>query len=91
MTCLCWNVRSLNNKTDLIMDYVVNNNIMQFFVTETWITDMNNHTTASIKSYGYLIHHCFRSNSAGGGVAIIYKANMKIIKVFIKHPRSLNH
>ena len=88
MTCLCWNVRSLNNKTDLIMDYVVNNNIMQFFVTETWITDMNNHTTASIKSYGYLIHHCFRSNSAGGGVAIIYKANMKIIKVFIKHPRS---
>ena len=83
--CVCWNVRSINNKTDSIMNFVVDNEISLFFVTETWLTDMYNHTTATIKSYGYQIHHCFRSNTGGGGVAIIFKPLLKVVKIFVKH------
>ena len=70
------------------MDLVVNNNISLFFVTETWLTDMNNHTTASIKSYGFHIHHCFRHQNAGGGVAIIFKPTCKVVKIFHNHANS---
>ena len=45
-----------------------------FFATETWLTDIVNHTIAIIKSYGYKIHHCFCETIRGGGVAIIYKS-----------------
>ena len=67
------------------MDYVVDNAISLFFVTETWLTDLNNHTTAVIKSYGFDIRHHFRSAGNGGGVAIIFKPYLKVIKVSIKH------
>ena len=70
------------------MDYVVDNNISFFFVTETWLTDLNNHTTAIIKSHGFDIRHHFRSSGSGGGVAIIYKPYLKVIKVSIKHSDS---
>ena len=70
------------------MDFVVNNNISLFFVTETWLTDMNNHTTASIKSYGFQMHHCFRQNNAGGGVAIIFKPSIDVVKIFYDHAKS---
>ena len=68
------------------MDYVLNNSIKLFFVSETWLTDMNNHTTAIIKSYGFEMKHHFRSSQYGGGVAIIYKPYFKVMKVSIKHP-----
>ena len=70
------------------MNYVTDHDITQFFVTETWITEINNHTTATVKSFGYSIHHCFRSNTMGGGVAIIFKSTMKVVKMFIRHPGS---
>ena len=63
-------MRSINNKVDNVMSFVTDNDIAVFFITETWLTDMNNHTTATIKSYGFNIVHCFRSGGAGGGVAI---------------------
>ena len=84
--CLCWNVRSINNKTNEIKDYVLNNFIKLYFVSETWLTDMNNHTTAIIKCYGFEIKHHFRSSQYGGGVAIIHKPYLKVMKVPIKHP-----
>ena len=67
------------------MDYVVDNGISVFFVTETWLTDLNNHTTSIIKSYGFDIKHHFRSSGNGGGVAIIFKPCLKVMKVSIKH------
>ena len=36
------------------------------------------------------IHHCFISTTIGGGVAVIYKSTMKIVKVLIKHPGSVS-
>ena len=83
--CICWNTRSLNNKFDNVMEFVRNKKISLFFATETWLTDIVNHTTAIIKSYGYKIYHCFRDTIRGGGVAIIYTSKLKVTKVTVHH------
>ena len=70
------------------MDFVVSRDISLFFVTETWLTDATNNTTAAIKSFGFKIYHCFRDFSQGGGVAIIYRPMLKVIRVKIDHNRS---
>lgn len=70
------------------MDFVSSKDISIFFVTETWLTDIVNHTTAIIKTYGYKIHHCFRDLIRGGGVAIIYKPSLKITRVTVNHNSS---
>ena len=73
----------------MILDHVTNNNVSVFFVTETWLSEMHNHTTATVKSYGYKIYHCYRDNfQCGGGVAIIYRPLLKVIKVFVNHSKS---
>ena len=46
---------------------------------------MNNHTTSVIKAHGFLIHHFCRGNSGGGGVAVIFKPSIKLVRVFISH------
>ena len=81
-------MRSINNKTDDVMNFIVDKNISIFFVCETWLTDKSNHTTATIKSYGFKIYHSFRSNSHGGGVAIVYKSGLTLTKVSINHSSS---
>ena len=73
---------SLNNKVKNIMDFLVDNDVFILFVTETWLTDQNNHTTALIKEHGYKIHHFFRKEKLGGGVGVIYKSSLKVVRVF---------
>ena len=70
------------------MDFIVSENITLFFVTETWLSESKNHTTAVIKLFGYKIYHNFRKTSVGGGVAIIYKPTVKLIKVSHNHEQS---
>ena len=62
------------------MQYVINQNIDIFFITETWLSENNNHTTAVIKSYGYKIAHYFCPGMSGGGAAIVYKHHLKVVK-----------
>ena len=83
INCANWNVRSLNNKINQVMNFLVDNNIIILFVTETWLTDQNNNTTAQIKDHGYKIHHSHRSSRPGGGTALIYKNTVQLTKVFI--------
>ena len=45
-------------------------------VSETWLTDNTNCTTALIKSYGFNIIHNFRADGRGGGTAIVCKVNL---------------
>ena len=79
---MSWNVRSINNKVNDVLDFALANDVSLFFVQETWLTDVNNHSTALIKSHGYKIHHYHRQDQSGGGVAIIYRPNISLIRVF---------
>ena len=72
---LLFNSRSLNNKVDNVMSSLISDKKVDIAaITETWLTDNSNSTTATIKSYGYLIHHDHRINQRGGGTGLIYKA-----------------
>ena len=42
------------------------------FVSETWMTQQANNTSATVKHYGYNIVHDFRQTSMGGGTAVIF-------------------
>ena len=52
------------------------NNIDIACISETWLTENTNCTTALIKSYGFNIIHTFRSIGRGGGTAIIHRFNL---------------
>ena len=45
-------------------------------ITETWLTGQANYTTSTIKSYGFDIIHSCRSNSRGGGTAVIFHQSL---------------
>ena len=61
------------------MSYLDSNDIDFAAITETWLTDDNNHVTSIIKDYGYEIMNVNRTNRKGGGVAILYK-NVKVTR-----------
>ena len=75
---MVWNVRSLNNKCDDVMILLQDSNIDIALITETWLTEQCNNTTATVKSYGYSIIHSHRNDTKGGGTAIIFKTTLSI-------------
>jgi len=69
------NIRSLNNKVTDLMEYVIDKNIDFMFVTETWLsgTSLDNPIISEINKYDYKIHHVWRENRRGGGIAVLTK------------------
>ena len=47
-------------------------------VTETWFKAQLNNCTATLRENGYSIFHFHRENKGGGGVALIYKQELKL-------------
>ena len=72
------NIRSVLNKIDILENYLYLNNIDLFFLTETWLTTKVNDAIVCPSNY-----NIFRNDrsSRGGGVAIIFKNSLKVIKV----------
>ena len=76
-----WNARSLNNKCDDIMVMLQDIKVDIALISETWLVDVANSTSATVKSYGYSIFHTFRDDIRGGGTAIIYKPTIGVCSV----------
>jgi len=57
-----------------VMVFLQDHEVDFAFVSETWMTQQANHTSATIKYYGYNIIHDYRQMSMGGGTAVIFKA-----------------
>ena len=74
---LLWNAQSLNNKINVFVQLLCDNQVDVAFVTETWLSDESGTITSIIREAGYEIEHSYRSKR-GGGVAIIYKPNISI-------------
>ena len=58
------------------MEHILDHDADIAFVTETWLTSLNNTITSEIKDYNYLIKHNVRDNpykDGGGGVGILFK------------------
>jgi len=76
-----WNARSLNNKCDDAMIFFQDHDIDIAFISETWMTQQSNNTSATVKYHGYNMIHDFRQSSMGGGTAIIFKAGLSVSTV----------
>ena len=70
------------------MDFICDEDISIAFIQETWLKDNNNHTTSIVKTRGYRLHHIYRKDVTGGGVAIISKWSLKIAKIFLNHGKT---
>ena len=77
ISCFLCNARSLNNKIDLIVELLNDNQVDFAFITETWFSQESNAITSIIKQAGYEIEHVYRSKK-GAGVAILWKSNFKV-------------
>ena len=70
----CLNVRSVNNKTLTISDFILSRNIDICAITETWLVD---HTSSAVLNdlipKGYKLFHQPRTGKRGGGLTIIFR------------------
>ena len=77
------NARSVKNKSFIIKDFVVDNNIGILAITETWLQDdiSNQITINNICPTGFVLHNLPRVGSRGGGVALLYKNRFRLKKL----------
>ena len=88
---MTWNAGSLNNKADLFMLFVCDKDIDVAFIQETWLDDTTNYTTGIIKHFGYNMLHSHRVNQRGGGVAIIIKPYLHVVRVMLGNFTTLEY
>ena len=78
----------MQNKSNEVMECLLDQMADIAFITETWLTSQNNDVTANVKSYGFNLCHTIRQDvnkSRGGGVGILCRNQYKLIK--LKCPR----
>ena len=89
------NVRSINNKSACVTDFIASHNIDIFALQETWHENSESLTLRRAVPAGYSIVEAARSaksneavnnnngqlRASGGGVAIIYRAELKMKKI----------
>ena len=80
---LLLNARSVKNKSFIIKDFVVDNNIDILAITEMWLqADISNQITVNnICPTGFVLHHLPRTGHRGGGVALLYKNQFRLKKL----------
>ena len=67
------NARSVNNKTEIVSDFIIEHDLDVLGITETWLQSNDSFTTNNITPSGFSIVSNPRINKRGGGVAIIIK------------------
>ena len=78
LTMCMLNVRSIVNKSALFVDYINECKADLFAITETWLSDNDSAVCYKITPPGYKLFHCPRSDRRGGGMALLFKDNIKV-------------
>ena len=76
-----WNARSIKNKTTVLTDFIASQNLEIMAIIETWLTgNRDDRTLADIANTlnDYDIVHTPRTNSTGGGVAVIFRKGITV-------------
>ena len=74
------NIRSAANKIDFIFEHLNTNKLIDlFFITESWLTPAI--PDAMVCPPGYSVQRCDRLFTKGGGVLLIYKQHLNIIRI----------
>jgi len=77
------NCQSVRNKTDEIVDFTTDNDVDIMTFTETWLKDdgSDERTIGDLTPSGYCFKHVPRSGRLGGGVGVLYKRPLALIKL----------
>ena len=77
---MCWNVWSILNETKLenFLQILEDKNISFACVTETWFDSKCGVFSRTIKRFGFELHHAFREDKRGGGVAMLFKKQLLV-------------
>ena len=77
--CSLINARSIRNKTLLIQDFVLDNLVDVLMITETWLSRCGDEVIiGEICPPGYRFFNQPRLSGNGGGVGLLYKANLHV-------------
>ena len=77
--CSLINARSIRNKTLLIQDFVVDNLVDVLIITETWLSRCGDEVIiGKICPPAYRFFNQPRLSGNGGGVGLLYKANLHV-------------
>ena len=76
-----WNAQSLRNKTSVLHDYLCHKDIDICAITKSWFKTKDTVARAECTPPGYTIKNHSRSGRAGGGIALIYRSTLSLIKV----------
>ena len=77
--CSLINARSIRNKTLLIQDFVVDKSVDILMITETWLSRCGDEVIiGEICPTGYRFFNQPRLSGNGGGVGLLYKANLHV-------------
>ena len=75
------NCQSVCNKALTIQDFVIDNDLELVLLTETWLTSSRQKVCGDLTPTGYKLRAINRKGKRRGGVAVLHKANIKIIEV----------
>jgi hypothetical protein len=80
------NSRSINEKTEIIKDYIIEYKSDITAITETWLNGdvTDNKTVGDIKPTGFKFPHIPRIGVKGGGVGLMHRSSLKV------HPQKQN-
>lgn len=73
-----WNARSIGNKTDILLDYVIENDADIMFLNETWLADNDSVVIGELTPPGYDFINVPRGSSNHGGLGILFKKSLKL-------------
>ena len=82
------------NKSDVIANNIIDNDADICTVTETWLHpgDRDRPAIKDLTPDGYKLHHVpWQGGKGGGGVAVVYKANMSMTKQPTESYTSFEH
>ena len=74
------NVQSLTNKTDAVSELVVDRSLDVLALTETWHSASDD-VRLHLATPGYAVVDVARGTSQGGGVAVIFKKQLKCSQI----------
>ncbi len=75
-----WNAQSVGNKTQIVKENILEDNIDLYFLVESWLHENSNKTIGDMCPPGYKHKQATREHKKGGGIVCIYKEHLKVQK-----------
>ncbi len=76
-----FNAQSLNSKIHEVSEYIKEQDLDLYMITELWFNEKNATNINKLKQGGFEMKHTPRLQRMGGGISVIYRQNLEVSKV----------